>query len=35
MTDDVFVTATALGPRIWAAREEGETTRQVPPARRR
>ena len=32
MTDDVFVAATALGPRIRAAREEGETTRRVPPA---
>ena len=32
MTDAVFVAATALGPRIRAAREEGETTRRVPPA---
>ena len=32
MTDDVFVAATALGPRIRAAREEGETTRRGPPA---
>ena len=32
MTDHVFVAATALGPRIRAAREEGETTRRVPPA---
>ena len=32
MTDDVLVAATALGPRMRAAREEGETTRWVPPA---
>ena len=32
MTDDVCVAATALGPRMRAAREEGETTRRVPPA---
>ena len=32
MTDDVIAAATALGPRIQAAREEGETTRRVPPA---
>ena len=32
MADAVFVAATALGPRMRAAREEGETTRRVPPA---
>ena len=32
MTEDVLVAATALGPRMRAAREEGETTRWVPPA---
>src|SRR5215470_20046089 len=32
MTDDVLVAATALGPRIRAACEEGETARRVPPA---
>ena len=32
MTDDVIAAATALGPRIQAAREEGETARRVPPA---
>jgi len=32
MPDDVITAAINLGPRIRAAREEGEATRRVPPA---